>query len=142
MTQEVHHTPISAEARRYVRHRATDVMEYTCIITRGQVPAAYDEDTLIYTPGGLAEILYEGICRIWEVSSVASVVVGGTDVYQVSTNLSLPWDSTVILKRYDEVEVVTAPQDSLMVGKRFEIQSGAKAGELRATRRYEITGLS
>jgi hypothetical protein len=137
-----HHSPISAASRQYVRHRATDVMEYTCQITRGQVPAAYDEETLVYTPGGLAEVIYEGICRVWEVAAANSVIVGDMDVYQVSTNLSIPWDATVIIKRYDEVEIKTAPQDSLMVGKRFEIQSGAKAGELRATRRYEITGLS
>ena len=28
-----------------------------------------------------------------------------------------------------------------MVGKRYEIQTVAKAGELRATRRFEVTGL-
>jgi hypothetical protein len=27
------------------------------------------------------------------------------------------------------------------VGKRYEIQTVAKAGELRATRRFEVTGL-
>jgi hypothetical protein len=135
-------SPISAEARRYVRTRATEVMEYTCQVTRGHAPEGYDEDTLIYTPAGLAEVIYEGICRIWEVTNANSVVVGDMDVYQVNTNLSIPWDSMVIIKRFDEVEILTAPQDSLMVGKRFEIQSGAKAGELRATRRYEVTGLS
>jgi len=135
-------SPISAEARRYVRTRATEVMEYTCQITRGSAPEGYNEDTLIYTPAGLAEVIYEGICRIWEVTNASSVVVGDMDVYQVNTNLSIPWDAVVNIKRYDEVEILTAPQDSLMVGKRFEIQSGAKAGELRATRRYEVTGLS
>jgi len=68
-------------------------------------------------------------------------VVGDTDFYQVSTNLSIPWDTQAIVKRYDQVTVLTAPQDSQMVGKRFEIQTVAKAGELRATRRFEVTGL-
>lgn len=134
-------TPISAEARRYVRARATEVMEYTCQITRGQTPESYDEDTLIYTPAGMAEVIYEGECRIWEVANSSSVIVGDTDVYQVSTNLSIPWDSTAVIRRYDEVTILTSPQDPQMVGKRFEIQTVAKAGELRATRRFEVTGL-
>ena len=89
----------------------------------------------------MAEVIYEGPCRIWEVSGAAAIVVGDTDVYQVSTNLSIPWDTQAIVKRYDQVTVLTAPQDSQMVGKRFEIQTVAKAGELRATRRFEVTGL-
>ena len=136
-----HHSPISAEARRYVRHHATDVMEYSCRITRGSKPEGYDEDTLIYTPEGLAEVVYEGICRIWEVSGASSVMVGDTDVYQVSTNLSIPWDTAAVVRRYDEVLVTDAPEDSQMEGKRFEIQTVAKAGEMRATRRFEITGI-
>jgi hypothetical protein len=134
-------SPISAEARKYVRSRATAVMECTCRITRGSRPEGYDEDTLVFTPEGLAELVYEGVCRIWEVQGASSVVVGDTDVYQVSTNLSIPWDSPEIVQRYDEVTVLTAPQDSQMVGKRYEITTVAKAGELRATRRFEVTGL-
>jgi len=86
-------------------------------------------------------VIYEGICRIWEVANSSSVVVGETDVYQMSTNLSIPWDTTAIIRRYDEVVILTAPQDPQMVGKRYEIQTVAKAGELRATRRFEVTGL-
>jgi hypothetical protein len=116
-------------------------MEYTCQITRGQRPDGYDEHTLVYTPSGLAEVLYEGVCRIWEVANASSVVVGDTDIYQMSTNLSIPWDTQVELHRYDEITILTAPQDSQMVGKRYEIQTIAKAGELRATRRFEVTGV-
>lgn len=134
-------SPISAYARKWVRARATGVMEYTCRITRGGVPEGYDENTLVYTPAGVADVVYEGVCRIWEVASAASVVVGDVDVYQQSTQLSIPWDSPEVVKRYDEVEILTAPQDSQMVGKRYEIQTVAKAGELRATRRFEVTGV-
>lgn len=135
-------SPITAFARKYVRSRATEVMEYTCRITREPKPGGYDEDTLIYEPdGGLAEVLYEGICRIWELSSAQAVVVGETDIYQQTTNLSIPWDTPVLIQRYDQVEILTAPQDSQMVGKRYEIQTVAKAGELRATRRFEVTGV-
>jgi hypothetical protein len=134
-------SPITAYARKYVRDRATEVMEYTCQITRGGVPAGYDEDTLVYTAGGLAEVIYEGPCRVWEVSTGGVVVVGDTDVYTQATNLSLPWDTPAVIKRYDEVEILTAPQDSQMVGERFEIATTAKAGELRATRRFEVISM-
>jgi Family of unknown function (DUF6093) len=134
-------SPISAEARQWVRARATEVMEYTCRITRGSRPEGYDEDTLVYTPEGLAEVIYEGICRIWEVASANSIMVGETDIYQMSTQLSIPWDTPAIVRRYDEVIILSAPQDSQMVGKRYEIQTVQKAGELRATRRFEVTGL-
>lgn len=134
--------PISAEARRYVRARATEVMEHEVRITRKGTPGGYDEDSLVYTPDGVAEVLYEGRARIWELAGAQSVVVGDTDIYQQATQLSIPWDTEASVRRYDEVEVTAAPQDSVMVGKRYEIQSAAKDGELRATRRYEIVGLA
>jgi len=116
-------------------------MEYTCQISRGGVPEGYDEDTLVYTAAGVSQVIYEGICRIWEVASANSITVGDTDIYQMSTQLSIPWDTPAVVKRYDEVIILTAPQDSQMVGKRYEIQTVQKAGELRATRRFEVTGL-
>jgi hypothetical protein len=134
-------SPITAQSRQYVRARATAVMEYTCRIERSGAPEGYDEDTLIFTAEGMAQVVYEGKCRIWEVANAASVVVGDADIYQMNTNLSIPWDSAAVVKRYDQVTILTAPQDSQMVGKRYEIQTVAKAGELRATRRFEVTGL-
>jgi len=134
-------SPISAEARMWVRNRATEVMEYTCQITRGSRPEGYDEDTLVFTAEGPRELVYEGPCRIWEVANASSVVVGDTDIYQMSTNLSIPWNAPEVIKRYDEAKILTAPQDSQMIGKRYEIQTIAKAGELRATRRFEVTGV-
>jgi len=136
-----HHTPISAEAKRFVRHRATDVMDNTCQIYRGSTPDGYDEDTLVFTPEGPRELVYEGPCRIWEIAGAASVVVGDAEIYQQSTQLSIPWDEPAIIRRYDEVVVTSAPEDSQMNGKRYEIQTVAKAGELRATRRFEVTGI-
>src|SRR5215831_10264303 len=111
-------SPISAEARNWVRARATEVMEYTCQIYLGLRPDGYDEDTLVYTDGGPRQLIYEGVCRIWEVAGAASVVVGDTDIYQQSTQLSIPWDSPEVIHRYDEVVITSAPTDSQMVGKR------------------------
>jgi Family of unknown function (DUF6093) len=139
--QLVYRSPISAHARRYVRSRATGVMECVCQITRNGRPEGYDETTLVFTAGGPKELVYEGRCRIWELSGAAAVVVGDTDVYQQTTQLSIPWDTSAIIMRYDEVEILSAPQDSQVTGKRYEIQTVAKAGELRATRRFEVTGV-
>ena len=87
-------SPITAGARHFVRSRATEVMEYTCQITRGSKPEGYDEDTLVYTPEGVAELVYEGLCRIWELAGAGAIVVGDTDIYQQTTNLSIPWDTS------------------------------------------------
>jgi hypothetical protein len=138
---QAHHSPITAQSRAYVRARATSVMEYTCRITRGERPGGYDESTLVYTPDGLGEVIYEGPCRIWEVAGASSFIVSDTDIYQQSTQLSIPWDTAAVIERYDEVLILTSPYDDQMVGKRYEIQTVAKAGELRATRRFEVTGI-
>ena len=134
-------SPITAQSRKYVRARATAVMEYTCTIYRGDRPEGYDEDTLVYTETGPMDLVYEGPCRIWEVAGAASFVVCDTDIYQQSTQLSIPWDSPEVILRYDVVTITSAPQDSQIVGKQYEIQTVAKAGELRATRRFEVTGI-
>ena len=80
--------------RKYVRTRATEVMQYVCMIERGSRPEDYDEEHPGPHPRGSAELIYEGKCRIWELSGVSSIMVGDTDVYQQSTNLSIPWDTT------------------------------------------------
>ena len=133
-------SPISEYARSYVRGRATEVMEYTCVIERVQRPS-YDEDTLHATPGS-RETIYQGVCRVWEVSGPSAVVLGETDIQMMSTQLSIPWDTPEVVRKDDEVKILSAPQDPQMVGRRFQIQSVAKAGELRATRRFSVTMLA
>lgn len=133
--------PISTHAIDYVRGQATAVMTTTCQIFSREVPEAYDEETLVYTAAGLAEMVYEGVCRIWELAGGSSFVVSETDIYQQSTQLSIPWDTTAVIKRYDEVIIVDDPNDPQMAGKRYEIQTVAKAGAMRATRRFEVTGI-
>lgn len=130
-------SPITAWARSYVRTRATQVMEFDCRIERLEKPEAYDENTLEMSPAQ-RQVVYTGKCRVWELTGSSTVLVGETDVYLQPTQLSIPWNTTAIIKRGDEAEITGAPQDSQMVGKRFEIQNVAKAGELRATRRFEV----
>lgn len=133
-------SPITSRARGYVRSRATAVMEYECRIERVQKPT-YNSTSLVATAGGRTTI-YTGVCRIWEISGAQSVAVGDVDLDIQNTQLSTPWDAPVARKN-DEVIILNAPaQDSHLINKRFQIQSSAKAGELRATRRYAVTVVS
>ena len=132
-------SPVSARARNYVRSRVENFQEYTCRIERVSKPS-YDEETLHSIPGA-REVLYEGPCRLWAISGGGTIVVGDNDVSQQDTMLSIPWDETAIIKRHDEVKILTANTDSQVVGLRFEVQTIEKAGELRATRRFAVTML-
>ena len=130
-------SPISARARAYVRSRATSVMAYTCRAER-VLKGSTDDDTLIYTPGTRTVLFEDEPCRIWEISGAAAVTLGETEIMTQNLQISLPWDSP-ILKKYDEIVITDSPdQDTSLLGKRFEIQSAARAGELRATRRYQV----
>jgi len=130
----------SSSALKYVRARATEAMNCTVQIYRRDRPEGYDEDTLVYTPEGPKELAYEGAARIWELSSGASVTVGDDDFYQQSTQMSIPWAVAEVIQQYDEVTVLSCATDDQMVGKRYEVQTAAKAGQMRATRRFEVIG--
>ena len=130
--------PISELAKAFVRQRATDVMAYTCRIERVHKPS-FDQASGTAVPGSRVTI-YEGKCRIWEVTGGAPVVIADDEITMQSTQLSIPWDTPQVPKRDDEVEILTSPEDHTLVGKRFVIDSNAKAGELRATRRFAVRG--
>ena len=128
--------PISEMARRYVRSRATDAMRYTCQIERVTHPQVRSDLTAI---AGGKTILYTGICRIWEVSGGGSVVIGETDVSLQNTYISIPWDVPTVPQRNDEILILTSPDEPELIGKRFQINEVNKAGELRPTRRFQVT---
>jgi hypothetical protein len=132
-------SPISPRAVAYVRKRATAVMQYTCRIERIQ-PPTYNTTSLLGTPGSRTTI-YEGVCRVWETSGGSPVQVTETEVIVQNTNLSIPWDVNVVPQKHDEVLITASPTDTLMVGKRFQIESSAKFGEMRATRRFNVVSL-
>lgn len=129
-------SPISSEAVAYVRQKATEVMQYMCTIER-VTPPSYDETTLIATPG-TKTTLYVGPCRVWEVAGGGPVIISETDIFQQNTQLSIPWDANATIKPKDEVTITAAPTDPQMVGKKFQIQTVAHAGEMRATRRFSV----
>jgi len=112
-------------------------MEYRCRIERVSRPD-YDPDDLLSVPNTTREVIYDGVCRIWEVSGASAVTIGDADIDIQETQLSTPWNAP-LAKKDDEVYIYFAPtQDKQMEGRRFQIQSSAKAGELRATRRYAV----
>ena len=131
--------PISPRATTFVRQRATAVMQYTCRIERVTKPS-YDTTSLVGSSGSRTTI-YTGVCRLWEVSVGAAISVAGDDITIQNTNLSIPWDTGVLPKRNDEVLILSAVSDPHVVGKRYQIESSAKAGEMRATRRFMVTAM-
>lgn len=126
---------ITSRARSYVRSRASREMTYSVVAERVTRPS-YEVDSLDGTPGARTE-LFESAARIWEITGGTSINIGEADLDIQSVQVSLPWD-TELLKKNDEIRVVEAPLDSAMVGKRYQVQSSAKAGDLRATRRYSV----
>jgi hypothetical protein len=130
---------ISPRARRYVREQATAVMEATCRIERVS-GGGYNEATRLHEPASRV-VLYEGPCRLWEVSGQAGVVVGDDEIHMQSTNLSIPWDAELKNgwpRRADQFVMLSHHTDPAVVGKRGEILDPVKAGDLRATRRFAV----
>ena len=129
-------------ARNYVRSRVcAEFMNYECRVERVSF-STYDETTL-HSVSGTRQIIYEGPCRLWEVSGADTVLVGQEDLQVETTQISLPWDIYPIPKRNDEVIITgkAEEEDSSILGKRFQIQTSAKAGELRPTRRYTVSSV-
>lgn len=135
------HLGISKRARAYVRRRATVGMFTTCQIERVSEGNWNSNTNLVMA--GARSIVYEGPCRIWEVSGGSSFVVADDEETLLqTTNLSIPWDVDPVPERNDEVVVLSSLVDDQMVGKRYRILSSAKAGDLRATRRFVVQGVN
>lgn len=133
---------ISTRARNYVRRRATAQMTHHCRIERITNPTFVETaDDLLASPGDRT-LIYEGICRLWEVAgNAAAVQVGQDEFVMQTTQLAIPWDSDPVPFRDDEVEITDSSTDAHMVGRRYRIMDVAKAGDLRASRRFQLQGL-
>lgn len=129
---------ISNLARNYTRSRMPAAMGYECRVERITKPTIGND--LKATPG-TRTTLYSGPFRLWEITGATTLNLGGEDIMMESTQASFPYD--VPLFRKDDEIVITAapPQDSRLLGSRYQIQTKAKAGELRATRRYTVTSV-
>ena len=129
-------TDISSAALAYVRTHAASMMNSTCRIERVKRPS-FDQSSGTAVAGSKTTI-YEGPCRIWEVSGGGPIMIAEDEVVTQNTQLSLPWDTSPVPERDDEVQITEAPTDASLVGKRFVIETSAKAGDLRATRRFTV----
>lgn len=130
---------ISAYAARYIRERAGDLLSDRCRITRG-VEHVLDPDTNEYTqPEG--ELIYEGLCRLWETNAGMSVQLGGEEVHVANTYLSLPWDIDPIPEMEDLVEMIES-KDPDVIGRTYTLGAPARGGNLRATRKFVVKGES
>lgn len=127
-------------AMAYVRQKATEMMNETCVIERVR-PPSFDQLTGTGVPGSRTTI-YSGPCRLWEVASGGPVLINEDEVLMQNTQLSIPWDIETLPKRKDEIEIIGSRSDDLVVGKRFVIESSAKAGELRSTRRFAVSSVN
>lgn len=112
----------------------------TCKIERVEEPV-WNGSTNLVTAGNRS-IVYEGPCRVWEVSGGSPFTVADDEVAVIqNTQLSIPWDTYPVPERNDEVVITASQVDDQMVGKRYRIISAAKAGDLRATRRFLVQGV-
>lgn len=130
-------SPFTSRARSYVRSRATAVMTYQCRAERPARPS-YDETTLVAIPGTEVELFSTMPCRIWEIQGAQALNIGEAELMIENLQLSVPYDAP-LLKKYDEIVITNTPvQDITLLNKRFQVVSSARAGELRATRRYQV----
>lgn len=129
---------LSSLARNYTRTRMPAAMAYSCRVERVTKPTIGVD--LKATPGARTTV-YEGPFRLWEITGATSLNLGGEDIMMESTQASFPHDAPLFRK--DDEIVITAcpPADAKLTGQRFQIQTKAKAGELRATRRYTVTAV-
>lgn len=131
--------PISRRARAYIRRRASVEMLSNCQIERvGQ--GTWSSGSNLVTSGPRS-IIYKGVCRIWEVSGSSPLVVADEIIQLQTTNLSIPWDTDPIPHENDEVLILNSRVDDGLAGKRYRIVSLARAGDIRATRRFVVQGV-
>lgn len=127
---------ISVRSIDYIRSRATENMHSTCRIERVSNPQ-YDPLTGYALPGPKT-IVYEGICRIWEVTGASVIPIGEEEYVAQTTNLSIPWATDPVPVRDDEVEITDSETDTHLIGMRFRIMDQAKGGDMRPTRRFTL----
>jgi hypothetical protein len=123
-------------ARAYVRSRTQWWMSAECIIERRKSPIF--QTNTGYAIGPAKEAVYEGKCRIWEITTGGQVLIGEQSIEMQNTQISIPWDIDPIPIVDDLVTITDCATDVNMIGRMFEIIDTAKSGELRATRRFSV----
>lgn len=123
--------PYTARTQTYARARATANMLASVRILRIQKPDM-DDLTLIVT-AALSETVYDGVARITTVNPAGVLTVGEEQISTRSTNVSIPYDSSV--PRVDDVVIVDSYGSDTDLGERaFQIKGVDGGGLLRAVR--------
>lgn len=118
-----------------VRTQAEQFMRSTVTVRRHALPV-FDINTG-QSNSGANTLVYHGKARFWEVTGGGTVIVGEDEISQENTQMSIPWNASGVPIKGDLVKVDADP-DANMVGRVFAIQSMAKSGLLRPTRRYSV----
>lgn len=109
---------------------ARAIMVNTCRITRDTL--GNEDDTLDQTTGQLTPVadqtlVYAGVCSVQYVPVLRPVAVGGEggrDLAPSRFRIDVPLDAPVA--RYgDIVEIVTAPTDPALAGRKFKVETVA-----------------
>lgn len=125
---------ITKFSRSYARRRATDRMVDRCKIYRPG-PVTLDRATGT-TTREVDRIKYEGKCRLWEVGSGGETMLGGEQVVQAQSYLSLPFNAPV--PESDDIVEVTGHSDAELVGRTVKVIGVTRGGGLRASRVFSV----
>lgn len=128
---------ISPFARAYLRRRTTEKMEDACQIWHPRENVSFDRTTGVAT-AFKGDLLYEGPCRIWQVTPGSPTLLGDEVITQAQTMLSLPFDAPVQPRR-DDVVYVTKATDPALQGFYFQAIASSFSGGLRASRRFQVS---
>lgn len=130
---------ISPRAKTYVRRAAE--AQFACTVRIFQTTVqALNTGTGLYTAVEGADV-YAGPARIWSVDGAGVIATGEGDFAMQSTYCSIPWDHTPV-PEVDQQVLVVSSDDTGLIGRTFRIMSVDGGGQMRATRRMQITGLT
>jgi len=131
---------VSAWAKSYVRNSAEAQFDCTVRIFISSTP------TLNTTTGAYTSVegatIYTGPARIWSVDGGVLMNLGEGDYATMTTYCSIPWDATPVPENDNQIVVTDSPGDPNLVGKVFRVMSVDGGGQMRATRRMQVTALT
>ena len=125
----------SARARAYVKRMAVAQMTSQVVVTRPGTPT-FDPDTGLTTAHEGSEV-WTGPARIY--STTGGLSIQGDGIVSLGqTTIAIPQDAP--LPHVDDlVDVVSSPDDSAMVGRRYRVIDVSEGGIISPTRNLQVT---
>ena len=80
-------------------------------------------------------LIYEGPCRLWQVTGGGSTTFQDKEVVITTTYLSIPWNNEGEPK---DIVTITASVDDELVGRSLNIEAVTRGGGLRGSRVYRV----